>query len=150
MAAYKADNYSDPFPSHPSPHLHIRHFKFTVSTALALNDTIKLTPILALSGLVLDGYYIDLPDLDTGGTPALALHLGDNTTAAKFVSASTKGRSPGVLTPSVDGVAGAIPASYTSDNDLLMTVSAGPATGATDVVIKGWMAYHYPAVAITL
>lgn len=148
---YKADNYGDPFPTiaHACVALK-REFLFTVGTALIINDLIKLCPIKAVLPVVIDDYYIDLPDLDTGGTPANKLDLGDNTTDDVFVAASTKGQAAAIITASVDGTKGVIPKLYSADNDFALHVDTAPQTGATAVKIRGWMEYHMVGIASLL
>lgn len=140
---YYAANYYDPFPTIPGPSIMMaREFYFAVSVALVINDIIKLSPIVAFQPLIIDDYFIDLPDLDTGGTPALQLDLGDNTTDDLFVAATTKGQSAAKLTPAVDGASGALPREYTSSNDFALHVDTAPQTGATGVAIRGWLKFH--------
>jgi len=128
MATYLSDNYKDPIPEAPGVGILIcREFLFTVSTALALNDIIKLMPVNIGMPLVLDDWFADFPELDTG-VDAIALQLGDTDTAAKFM---------------------AVPVEYarTSDKDFRLTVSTGPGTGATGVAIRGWFKYHFSGIA---
>ena len=146
---YKADNYAQPMPAVPAAGISVKRvFKFTVAAAFVINDIVKLCPIKAGSGIILDDYYIDVPDLDTNGAPAIKLDLGDNDTAAKFIAASTVGQAAGLLVPTSTGaVAAALPVKYTADNDFALKINTAPATGATSVSIKGWLSYHNIGVA---
>lgn len=148
---YKADNYSEPFPALPFPNVLIRHFKFTQTAAFVIEDVVSLVPIQALTGLVLDSFFINVPDLDTGGTPAITLDLGFNGTNKEddLVDGSTVGQAAGII-DAADAVAAALPLSITEDCILQLHVDAAPQTGTDDAVIKGWMMYHYMSQAIVL
>ncbi|KKU98307.1 MAG: hypothetical protein UY28_C0004G0045 [Candidatus Amesbacteria bacterium GW2011_GWB1_48_13] len=149
MATYLSDNYKDPIPEAPGVGILIcREFLFTVSTALALNDIIKLMPVNIGMPLVLDDWFADFPELDTG-VDAIALQLGDTDTAAKFMAANTVGQAGGKRFMSSHGAALAVPVEYarTSDKDFRLTVSTGPGTGATGVAIRGWFKYHFSGIA---
>jgi hypothetical protein len=150
MATYTADNYTHPVIDAPGVGISlIRTFKFTVATALALNDIIKLIPIQGLTEMELDEWFIDSADLDTGGSPAILLQLGDTDTAARYMAANNVGQAGGKVFSQSNGVAGALPAKYAAgaEKDIRLTVSTGPATGATAVVIRGWAKYHLTGIA---
>lgn len=145
MATYQADNYTDPMPEASAVGLVVcREFKFTVATALALNDIIKLCPLAKGLGIVLESWLLDVGDLDTNAAPTIQLQLGDTSTAAKFMAANTVGQAGGIRFSQSHGVAAALPVSYAAgaDKDFRITVSTGPATGATSVSILGWLRYH--------
>lgn len=99
---------------------------YAITAALALNDVIVGPSIPA--GATLLGVRIDVPQLDTGGSPALKLDVGTSGTAAKFISASTVGQAGGIATASVAGTIGYQP---TSNTPVQVKVNTGPATGAT-------------------
>jgi|SRR5882724_4174868 len=141
---YTADNYTVPMPSFPGAGIPmIREFAYTLTAAFVINDTIKLCKIPgAGTPLVIDHFYVDVPDLDT--STGFVCDLGDDDTAAKFVAASTVGQAVGKLSPAVNGVAGAVPVSYTAAKNLIFKVNtAATGTAATTGVIKGHMTYHY-------
>lgn len=141
---YYADNYGVPMPSCPFVGVSLtRDFKYTLTAAFILNDTIKLCRIPGLgTPIVITDYFIDVPDLDT--STGIALDLGDNTTAAKFTAASTVGQAVGKLTPAVNGVAASIPSQYTTAQDFVLKIqTAATGTAATSGIIKGWMRYFY-------
>lgn len=151
-STFKADNYSDPFETSPLPHAIVRPFKYTVGAALVIEDVILLVPIQALTGIVLLEYYIDIPDLDTHGTPTLTFDLGFDGTNEEddLVDGATVGQAVGKLTPAGNGVAGAMPKTLTSDKILQLHADAAPATGATSGTIKGWLSYVYYGHSIVL
>ena len=108
---------------------------FAVSVALALNDTIELCGMP--SGAILTDFHIAVPDLDTGGSPAITLSLGDLESAARYVSASTVGQAGGVISRSATPqIAASVGFQTTVETALILTVAAGPQTGATGVTIN--------------
>lgn len=140
---YYADNYSVPMPNHPGVGVSIkREFLWTVIT-LIINDTIKLCRIPgAGTPIVITNFYIDIPDMDT--STGFVCDLGDNTTADKFVAASTVGQAAGKLSMDGDGVAAVLPMSYSTAQDFVLKVkTAASGTAATTGVIKGWLEFHY-------
>lgn len=149
-STFYADNYYDPMPSGPLAVPLVRVFKYTIGAAFVINDLINLCKLQALTGLVLKSYYIDVPDLDAGATPAITLDLGFTSAAADLIAAATVGQAAGKLTPAVNGVAGAVPVTKTADTNLQLLIHAAPQTGATSGTIKGWVEYFYYGPAITL
>ena len=140
---YLADNYSQPMPTvgHAGVQL-VRDFKFTVSTAFVINDTVKLCPIPGISGIVIDNWFMSVPDLDTHSTPLIRIQLGDTDTADKFLAAYDATGAADDLAAKVNGVVAVLPVSYSANKDLILKVSTAPATGATGVTIKGSLFYH--------
>ncbi len=100
---------------------------YTITAALALNDTIQLFDIPARSRIV--GGYIKSDDLDSGGT-GLRLDVGDvDDTDRYFVGgAGTPGPVAGV---SNDVAAAGLDYLTTKKTRVYLTVSTGPTTGAT-------------------
>lgn len=148
--ARSADNYGNPMPEVAAAgQSFIRDFVITIGAAIVINDTWKLGLLPgAKSGgkFILEEYFIDMPDVDTNGSPAVKWDLGDTDTAAKFVAASTKGQSAGIITPHNDGVAAALPVAYTADKDLILKCNTAPGTSVTSGTIKGWYRGHYEGV----
>jgi hypothetical protein len=116
-----------------------REFKFNVTVVNVINDLIKLAVIPA--GVMLDEFFLDVPDLDA--STGIVLQLGDDTTPTKYVATSTVGQAGGRMDLD-DAPAGALPAKYTAANNLVLKVATGP-TGAlpAPVSITGWFKYHY-------
>lgn len=110
--------------------------------ALALNDIIEMVPFPA--GYQLVDVIVDTPDLDTGGSPALALDVGvlsgeyrSNSAAtmdASIIAASTVGQAGGIARASVAGFSKIA----VSDTDRAIGIKAqtGPATGATTGTVR--------------
>jgi len=140
---YLADNWSAPAIVCPFEGIEmVREFKYTLTAAFVINDLIKLAPIPAsAAGILLTSYFIDLPDLDSGGTPTFTCDLGDLDSAARFVAAATTGQAAGYLTPSGNGVAASLPFKYTAANALVLKVHAAAQTAPTSGVIRGFAKY---------
>jgi hypothetical protein len=151
-STYLADNYRDPMPADPSPMQLVRFFRYTMVTAgFIINDVVKLGPIKALTGCYLMDFYIDVPALDT--STGVIFAVGDNTTAAKYITGSIVGRSSagGKITSTSTGVVLAgMPATYTADNDFALKVTTAPTTTTTSGIFKGWYEYYYYGTALTL
>ena len=147
---YFANNYTTPMPSNPGGCISIcREFSYTLLAALIINDIIKLCKIRG-SGqpIVLEDFFLDIPDWDT--STGLALSIGDNTTAGKFVAIQTAvGQAAGVLTMA-NAVVGSMPAVYTTNNDFALKVTTAPTTSATTGTLKGWIRFHYQGVPTTV
>lgn len=140
---YLADNYSQPMPTAGFAGIQmVRDFLFTVSTAFVINDTVKLCQIPGISGIVVDNWFLSMPDLDTHTTPLVRVQLGDTDTADKFMAAYDATSTADDLAAKINGVVAILPVSYSANKDLILKVSTAPATGATGVVIKGQLYYH--------
>lgn len=140
--AYRAVNYATPM--YGCEYVGVtmcREFHFLCSTALVINDTIALCPLKA--GMVIEDWYIDVPDLDTGA--ALSWQLGDSTTADRFMTTNTAGRSAAKINGyAAAGVAASLPCMIAAETRLVLKANAAPAGGGTNTVsIRGWVRYHY-------
>lgn len=117
--------------------------RFTVSTALAINDVIRSAYIPKFA-VILDGKIVT-DDLDTNGTPLITLtyRINNGTTQRNFFSASTVGRAGGIQR--ADAGASATAAcgfEVTASGFFLeLLVPAAPATGATAVEIRFFCRY---------
>ena len=109
--------------------LGVREVTFTVDTALAGDDVIQMIPVAA-GERILDVILIS-EDLDTGGSPAIVLDVGDGDDADRFIDGATIGQAGGMARMN-----GATPIkTYAADDTIDVTVATGPATGATGVDI---------------
>lgn len=140
MATYQADAAQAGVQPRAGIHTHTRYFEFTVDTALAVDDVIELVKIPE-NGRVLD-LALDVPDLDTGGTPAIVFDVGDGDDQDRYISGSTTGQGGGSITTTDLRAPGlGIGHQYSSTDTIDLTVTTGPATGATGVTLKGWVTY---------
>src|SRR5262252_3479519 len=140
---YRAANYSQP-PSYDLPYAGVgltREFSFNASVALIINDIILLAQIPA--GAFLDDFLVDVPDLDTATT--MTLSLGDNTTANRYLSASTVGQAGGKVNGVVTAIAATLPTYYAAADAFQLKVIAAPTTGTSTISLRGWIRYHYAA-----
>lgn len=99
---------------------------YSLSAALALNDVIQMVKV-PKGAPVLDVELITT-DLDTGGSPAITLHVGYGGDADYFIASSTVGQGGGVARASA---ATAKPLAFTDEDTIDVTVAVAPATGAT-------------------
>lgn len=107
--------------------------EFDLTAALAINDTIDMVKLPA--GHVPVDLILDTDDLDSGGSPAIVLHVGlrkadgTNDDADAFIASSTVGQAGGVAR--MAAVAALRVTKSDSDRNVYITVATGPATGAT-------------------
>lgn len=135
-----ADNYYTPVPQHSLVGVTVkREFLLTLAAAIVINDLFKLGPLPP--GVMLDDFFLDIPDLDSA--TGFVCALGDNTTAAKFVTGSVIGQAAGFIHKTSTGmVPASLPAKYATLNDLVLKCTTAPTGSATTGVIQGWYEYH--------
>ncbi len=111
--------------------------EYTITAALALNDTIQLFDLPPRARIL--GGFIKADDLDSGGT-AIRLSVGDSGSATRYFSSS----SAGSVATSVDMTMAATGVDYltTAKTRVFMTVSTGPTTGATTGTIVVSISYN--------
>lgn len=135
MTAYKSLQMTAPRYPVSGPGIGGRSIKaergeFTLTAALAEADTItmfRLHPRFRVTGGL-----IKSTDIDTGGSPAITLHVGDADDPDRYFASATVGQAGGVnVTMAATGV-DYITTKYT---DVLVTVAVAPATGATSGTI---------------
>ena len=140
---YNAVNYSQP-PYYGAPMAGVtmcREFSFLASVALVINDVIRLAQIPA--GVFLEDFLVDFPDLDTATT--MTVSLGDNTTANRWLSASTIAQAGGKVNGLVTGIAATLPAYFSTADSFNAKVIAAPTGGTSAISIRGFIRYHYGA-----
>lgn len=146
----------------------IRPFSFdlgagTANNGFALNDTVKLCPIPYRNGVLVIGYHIEIPSLDTG--TSVTLDLGDtngssNAFQATFVSAKGIGQNAASVmhhlmcfngTTAAAPQRGVVPKQYTAAGvysaqgstfpviNFMLKVHAAPNTATTTGTIKGYL-----------
>lgn len=96
---------------------------YTPSVALALNDVINMIKI-PKGATILDGQ-LSTADLDSNGTPTIALSVGDSGSATRFLSSATTARSGGMTEFDQPG---GIAYTYAADDYIQVKVSTAPAT----------------------
>jgi hypothetical protein len=93
---------------------------------------------MAPKDFVVTGINAVIPSLDSGA--ALTISIGDAANAARLVSASTVGRSPGGSITTL--AAGAAGYQFPADTEVWMTFPAGSATpvaGSASVLLEGYL-----------
>jgi hypothetical protein len=84
----------------------------SLSTALNLNDTINMVQLAADasdpngSGPTIIGMVLDCDKLDSGGTPAITLSVGDSGSATRYFNASTIAQNGGYAIPAIPAILG--------------------------------------------
>src|SRR3989304_3625397 len=72
----------------------VRSATYALTAALVVNDVIQMFKLP--SGATVHEVILASDDLDSNGTPAIALDVGDATAANRFIAASTVARTGGV------------------------------------------------------
>lgn len=173
--AYVADTYADQQISGTSDvaKIYVRPFSFSIANTtgaagFALNDTLSLCPIpykTAGYGVLVLGFHVEVPALDTGATVITALgdtNAASNAFQATFVTGSTVGQSnhTGLMTQDlcllnnaiVAGIVrGVVPKQYTQANvyttqgstypaiNFQLKITTAPGTATTSGTIKGYL-----------
>lgn len=104
---------------------------YALTGALVVNDVIQMCKVPE-NATVLD-IILDVPDLDTGTSPAIALSVGDGDSATRYLSSATTGQSGGIARITV---AGSSQTNYSAADTIDIKVSTGPSTGATTGTLK--------------
>ena len=105
---------------------------YTLTAALALNDVIQMVRIPQNATII--SMTLSADDLDSNGSPAIVLDVGDGSDTDRFIDGSTIGQAGGVE-PAINNKAGHLH-QYTSEDTIDVLVQVAPATGATSGTIK--------------
>lgn len=108
-----------------------------LTTDLALNSVVEAFMVPA--GFTVTGIIAVASDMDTNGTPTLALSVGDSGSATRHLSSSTIGQA-GTSTQTL--AATGLLYTYTADTKILVTASTAAATaaaGTLDLYLQGFM-----------
>lgn len=106
--------------------IHTMRGEYTITAALALNDTINLFDLP--KGFRVIGGFLKSDDLDTGGSPAIVLAVGDSGDDDRYFSGSTVAQAGGVTTALA---ATGVDYKTTAKTRVVAKVTTAPATGAT-------------------
>lgn len=104
---------------------------YDLAAALVINDTISMVK-LPTRAIVKD-IILSTPDLDSDGSPAVVLAVGDSVDDDRFITGSTVGQAGGVARMNA---AGGHLYEYASETNILVKATTAPATGATTGTIK--------------
>jgi len=132
MATYSSSAYTNgnPFAAHgPAGNVKVARATVTCTAAPSTSDTLNFFYLPKHARVLLA--VLEASDMDTNGSPALTLNIGDSGSATRYFSASTVGQA-GTLSTAI-ATAGA---SYlTADKTLITGVAANnAATGAAGTV----------------
>jgi len=130
MTAYKslqmtAPRYPVSGPGIGGRSIKVERGEFTLTAALAADDTVtmfRLHPRFRVTGGMLKA-----SDLDTNGSPAIVLSLGDADDDDRYFSGATVGQAGGFTTTLAATGMDYVTTKYT---DVVLKVTTGPGTGA--------------------
>lgn len=116
---------------------------YELVAALALNDVIQMVKIPA--GATVCELLLATDDLDTGGSPALVLDVGDGDDTDRYIDGSTIGQTGGSARLG-SGVSAATAANsfnytYAAEDTIDVLAQVAPATGATSGTVSLMVIY---------
>jgi hypothetical protein len=114
--------------------------EYAIGAALALNDLIRMVKMPA--GARVLGVTLGADDLDTGGSPAITLDVGDDADPDRYVAASTIGQTGAAPTGAI--LKAGFGYVYSEDDTIDILVKAAPATGATTGTLRLAATYVTP------
>lgn len=112
--------------------------EYEITAALALNDVVQMVKVPA--GAIVSNVVLATDDLDTNGTPAIVLDVGDGGDTDRYIDGSTVGQAGGITDSSnlaIDGIG----YTYSVEDTIDVLVQVAPATGATSGTIKLIVSY---------
>jgi hypothetical protein len=112
---------------------------YALTGALVLDDIIQMVRIPA-GATVLD-VTMKVPDLDTGGSPAITLDVGYGGDDDYWIAASTVGQAGGFVRATATTT---IPLTFTESDTIDIHVDTAPATGATTGTLYLTVYYTMP------
>lgn len=102
---------------------------YTFAAAPAVNDVVEMVPVPA--GATITGITVGATDLDTNGSPAIVLDVGDGSDVDRFIDGATVGQAGGSSSAfAVNGFG----YTYSANDTIDVLVATGPATGAAGTV----------------
>lgn len=110
----------------------IAYASYTVAAALALNDVIQMVRLPAGARVI--GISLQTTDLDTGGSPAIVLDVGDPDDTDRLIDGATIGQAGGISTSVVASTGFGY--QYSAETVISVLVQVAPATGATSGTIQ--------------
>ena len=114
---------------------------YEITAALALNDVIEMVKVP--ENATVTRVILGTDDLDTGGSPAIVLDVGDDGDTDRFVDGATVGQAGGITDYSNMAMTG-FGYTYTADNTIDVLVQVAPATGATTGTVTLVVGYTMP------
>jgi hypothetical protein len=90
-------------------------------------------------GFTVTGFRVDATDMDSNGSPAVTLSIGDAGSAGRFVAASTIAQAGGTVTGNIATTGSTLSPGmfykFTADTDILATFPAGSATAVAGTIL---------------
>lgn len=127
MATYRASNYRQPSMGHGlGGNMKVCYFAVTATAALTTDDVLQFGYVPENFRVV--GAALEADDLDTSGSPAITLHVGDSGDADRLFASSTVGQAG---TAGVASVASGIFYKYTSATLITGACAVAPGTGVS-------------------
>lgn len=114
---------------------------YEISAALVVNDVIQMVKVPA--GATVLNVILQTDDLDTNGSPAIVLDVGDGTNTDLYIDGSTIGQAGGIEYMNVNTALGN---TYTSEDTIDILVQVAPATGATSGTLTLTVIYDMQAI----
>lgn len=112
---------------------------YEITAALALNDVIQMVRVPANATIV--GVNLGTDDLDTNGSPAIVLDVGDGSDTDRLIDGATVGQAGGYTSTMVMTGFGY---QYTAEDTIDVLVQVAPGTGATSGTISLAVFYTMP------
>lgn len=113
---------------------------YSLTAALALNDVIDMFKVPA--GARITGVTLKTSDLDTGGSPAIVLDVGDSGDTDRLIDGATVGQAGGTSSALVSSTGQFY--QYTAETMISVLVQAAPETGATTGTVELSVTYILP------
>lgn len=110
--------------------------EYEITAALVVNDVIQMIPVPA--GAQIMEVTLGADDLDSNGTPAIVLDVGDGSVTDRLIDGATVGQAGGRTSTLKTGAFGY---TYTASDTIDVIVQVAPATGATSGTIMLRVAY---------
>lgn len=121
----------------PAGQEYTAYSSYSVTAALALNDVIEMLRVPA--GARITRVTLKASDLDTGGSPAIVLDVGDTGDTDRLIDGATIGQAGGTSTSLVSSTGQFY--KYTTETVISVLVQAAPATGATTGTVELAVSY---------
>lgn len=112
-----------------------------LTTDLATGSVVEAFVVPA--GFTVTGIIAAATDLDTNGSPTLAISVGDAASATRYLSSSVIGQAGTLVTAFTTPATTNVLFAYTADTKILVTMTTGSATavaGTLDLYLTGFVA----------
>ena len=111
---------------------HTAYATYEIGAALVVNDVIQMLKVPANARIT--GCVLKTDDLDTDGTPAIVLDVGDTGDTDRLIDGATVGQAGGTSSALVSSTGQFY--QYTAETMISVLVQVAPATGATSGALE--------------